>query len=296
MATRSDSKTLTTQEQVNEFIIAEIEAITIDTISDIDLGKDLIESDLDMILCMKDKYRGDAFQKHEEDQEIEYFPGEELTLNEKQDKVTDILDVILEIEEVDLDPTDRDILDLALTSRLIAEKARKQKELKSEFSKGFAGLILKNKVKASRLALKESYEYQDATDKIDVAMKARRERSKEKKVERICKTVEKVANDCQKHIKDEETMAQLKTLLNKAFKVKTKKKTSSKKKSTIDEPKLEEVTSLVNSDVEADKVIEDINQTIVEEKEELNGVISLNTKVFSTEQKETAGVRVKVYR
>ena len=62
MATRSDSKTLTTQEQVNEFIIAEIEAITIDIISDIDLGKDLIESDLDMILCIKDKCKNSGIQ------------------------------------------------------------------------------------------------------------------------------------------------------------------------------------------------------------------------------------------
>ena len=68
-----------TQEQVNDFIVTEIEAITLDTIKRENLGKGMIESDPDMILCMKGEYRGkDAYD--DETQETISVPGDDLTL------------------------------------------------------------------------------------------------------------------------------------------------------------------------------------------------------------------------
>lgn len=276
-----------TQEQVKEFIAAELNAVTFDTIDKGNLGYGLIESDLDIILCLKNEYKGEEYEKEEEDEETEYYPGEELTVEEKQDKVSQLLFEIQRIEEADLKALDRDILDFALQSKLNAEKAAKEKELKAQFSKGFAGLNLKDGVKDARKTLKDSTAYENAKVQLDKAMKARRERSKEKKVDRICNKVQKLAVDVEKNIKDEDTMSQLRSVLNKAFKVNSKKKTTKKvkaTKTTTAEPTVEEVIPLVNPEVQEDELVRDIDKTIVEEHEAIDEVIEGKKRLTSWSQ------------
>lgn len=277
-----------TQEQVKEFIAAELNAVTFDTIDKGNLGYGLIESDLDIILCLKNEYKGEEYEKEEEDEETEYYPGEELTVEEKQDKVSQLLFEIQRIEEADLKALDKDILDFALQSKLNAEKAAKEKELKAQFSKGFAGLNLKDGVKDARKTLKDSTAYENAKVQLDKAMKARRERSKEKKVDRICNKVQKLAVDVEKNIKDEDTMSQLRTVLNKAFKVNSKKKATKKvkaeKKPTTAEPTEEEVIPLINPEVQEDELVRDINKTIVEEHEAIDEVIEGKKRLTSWSQ------------
>lgn len=106
-----------------------------------------------------------------------YLPGEDLTVvtvEEKQNRVSELLYDIQEIEETEREALDIDILDFALQSQLNAEKKAKEKELKADFSKGFYGLILKDGIKDARKTLKDSVAYKNAKDKLGEAMKARR--------------------------------------------------------------------------------------------------------------------------
>lgn len=273
-------KAITTEvkKQIKDLVASQLKAINSRNISRHNLGNDLIESDLDMILCVT------------EECEPEYIDG----IEEKQVRVVRIVEDITKKEN----PTalEEEILELALQSRLYTEKIQRKRELVSEFNKAFSGLVLKEDIKQVRETLTESSAYEDAKEKLTAAMKARRAKSAEKKVEKIKSRVIKVAKDCVKHITDDDDMEELRHVLNKVLKPKSKKKASSKakKKTVTDEAELEEVTPLINpnADTDAEKVIEDVDQTIVENQKELNKAISLNDKPLSNKEKETVGVGV----
>ena len=129
--------TIDIKTRFEEIVKKELESITLKTINKDNLGNDLSEEDLDIILCIQKEY------------------SKELTLEEKKEKVTEILEKINNKKKKKKKTTtlENEILELALQSRLHAEKAQKKKELISEFSKSFAGLILKNDIKEAKLVL-----------------------------------------------------------------------------------------------------------------------------------------------
>ena len=139
---------------------------------------------------------------------------------EKQEKVTEILEKINNKKKKTSTPLENEILELALQSRLHAEKAQKKKELTSELSKSFADLISKNDVKNARKTLKDSSAYEDAQEEIKTSRKVRKTNSDKQKVDKIKTKAVKVIEDCKKHITNDNDIEELRELLNRILKPK----------------------------------------------------------------------------
>ena len=210
------------QSQFQEYITSQIESITIDNINQENLGDDLLESELDMILCIKKQYQ------------------EELTIEEKKGKVKDILeDILTTSNRTDLD---NKILDLAKQSRLHAEKAQKKKDLLIEFNQCVEGKVHKQDIEKARKDLREDLKATTKNDKelqkkIKAARKARRDISKEKSKKRTLDKTAKAIQQAKAKAEKGKYLEELLQTLNEYFKAEIPKKDEDRTNTIKLEPK-----------------------------------------------------------
>ena len=141
----------TTVKSIQQIIQYEIKSITVDTISLENIGSDLLESDVDKYLALKDE------------------SPSQMSKSQKYEKVAELL-----AEQVSKKgrkaALDKHFLDMAKELRVIATRAEKETELHTAIRQTTSPHRLKDKVKKLRTEIKtlEGYEEEAIGDKLSL--------------------------------------------------------------------------------------------------------------------------------
>ena len=199
MAGRKNIAPLTDlQQQFRDIVEPLLEEITIDkepldTISPQRLQEVLLERDIDEILCLKDLY------------------SEDLKLEDKADKVLDILEEILN-SNTRPSAIDKLIEQLIEDCVVYDLKVQKRKELVADFQRSFNGLTTKEEISNTRTKLKKTTKYKEVEQESEKASSNRRkEKKKQRNTKKITKA-EEALQSASKILKDSKSDVKLTNL------------------------------------------------------------------------------------
>ena len=196
----------TTVTSIQQIIKDEIESITVDNISLENLGSDLLESDVDKYLALKDE------------------SPSQMSKSQKYEKVAELL-AEQDSKKGRKAAVDKHFLDMAKELRMIATRADKETELHTAIRQTTSPHRLKDNVKKLRTEIKtlEGYKDKATQEKLKASRKEIKERKAEKRrknlVVKADKFVKTVTPKLQNTDYYTEILASLQPLLNKAAQI-----------------------------------------------------------------------------